>query len=395
MIQSIPQLPRLLYLGDVPVESSYHGSTLLYRLLQDYPADRLQIIEAGLDASLSERRFADVAYRFSQLPLRRLQYSRLARAYATGNLFLANRRARKFQKWVTEFKPQAVLTVTNGVSWISAAEVASKRELPLHLICHDEWTDSIPTLPFLQNWKERVFRDIYRTASSRLCVSPFMVESFERRYGVRGSVLYPSRAKDALVSAAPPERLGRSEQGLVFAYAGSVYTSDVLRLLAECIKPLGGKLLIFGPLTREQAVASGLDGPNIAVQGLLGAKELISRLRQEADVLFVPMSFAAGDRSTTEISFPSKLTDYTAVGLPLLIHGPEYCSAVRWARENPGVAEVVTDPDAGQLIQGVKRLASHPEYLLELGRRAIEVGDIFFSHEKAWRIFQDALVNAR
>ena len=44
-------LPRLLYIGDVPVEASYHGSALLYRLLQTYPPDRLRIIEAGLAAS--------------------------------------------------------------------------------------------------------------------------------------------------------------------------------------------------------------------------------------------------------------------------------------------------------------------------------------------------------
>jgi hypothetical protein len=61
------------------------------------------------------------------------------------------------------------------------------------------------------------------------------------------------------------------------------------------------------------------------------------------------MSFNAVDRANMEISFPSKLTDYTAVGLPLLIYGPHYCSAVQWARENPGVAEVVTADNAETL----------------------------------------------
>ena len=47
------------------------------------------------------------------------------------------------------------------------------------------------------------------------------------------------------------------------------------------------------------------------------------------------------DRINMEMAFPSKLADCTATGLPLLIYGPAYCSAVTWARENPGVAEVV------------------------------------------------------
>ena len=49
------ELPRLLYLGDVPVEASYHGSALLYRLLQAYPAERLTIIEAGIVRDEAER----------------------------------------------------------------------------------------------------------------------------------------------------------------------------------------------------------------------------------------------------------------------------------------------------------------------------------------------------
>src|SRR4051812_48302616 len=40
-------LPRLLYVGDVPVEASYHGSALLHRLLSDYPHEKLTVIETA------------------------------------------------------------------------------------------------------------------------------------------------------------------------------------------------------------------------------------------------------------------------------------------------------------------------------------------------------------
>ena len=62
-------LPRLLYIGDVPVEASYHGSALLYRLLEDYPKERLKIVEAGVQLSRPERRLAGVAYEDRRLPL--------------------------------------------------------------------------------------------------------------------------------------------------------------------------------------------------------------------------------------------------------------------------------------------------------------------------------------
>jgi hypothetical protein len=92
-----------------------------------------------------------------------------------------------------------------------------------------------------------------------------------------------------------------------------------------------------------------------------------------------------------QISFPSKLTDYTAVGLPLLIWGPGYCSAVRWAQRHAPVAEVVTSQDVEEVNAALSRLeqAQHRE---RLGRAAREVGERLFSHRSAMEIFQGALL---
>src|SRR5262245_3037215 len=38
------QLPRLLYIGDVPVTDTFAGAALMYRLLAFYPADKLAIV---------------------------------------------------------------------------------------------------------------------------------------------------------------------------------------------------------------------------------------------------------------------------------------------------------------------------------------------------------------
>ena len=72
-------VPNLLYIGDVPVESSYHGSALLYRLLQTYPPDCLRIIEAGLTTSLPDRRLPGVTYSTALQPGRRGLHTRLNR----------------------------------------------------------------------------------------------------------------------------------------------------------------------------------------------------------------------------------------------------------------------------------------------------------------------------
>ncbi|NBW65259.1 hypothetical protein EBR44_05755 [bacterium] len=64
-------LPRLLYVSDVPVEASQHGSALIYRALETYPSDRLRIIEMGLPSEPT-RRLTGVAY--ASLPIGRQRW---------------------------------------------------------------------------------------------------------------------------------------------------------------------------------------------------------------------------------------------------------------------------------------------------------------------------------
>jgi glycosyltransferase involved in cell wall biosynthesis len=104
------------------------------------------------------------------------------------------------------------------------------------------------------------------------------------------------------------------------------------------------------------------------------------------------MSFALHDRANMEISFPSKLTDYSATGLPILIWGPPYCSAVKWAKENPGVAEVVEELSMERLAQAVARLAANPSHRIELGANALEKGREYFSHEIVTRKFYQTII---
>ena len=385
--------PRLLYIGDVPVEASYHGSALLYRLLQDHPADRLRIMEAGLSRSLANRRLPGVEYAFASAGTPRLLNTRFHRWYSLWLSLRSRAHVGSVAAQLAGFTPEAVVTVAHGYSWVTAAAFASLRNVPLHLIVHDDWPRIMKLPGVFSNRVERQFVRVYRQAASRLCVSPFMVEEYRRRYGVDARVLYPSRARDTPIFEAPPERLGRTCSALTFAFAGTINIPDycrLLRMLAELLEARGGRVLIFGPLTTDQAAAAGLTSATIELRGLLPSDQLMKRLRAEVDVLFVPMSFAERDKANMEVSFPSKLTDYTAVGLPLLIVGPSYCSAVRWARENYGVAEVVDVDEPARLRAAVGRL-SNADYRVQLASRALSVGARQFSNETARQQLLSAL----
>jgi len=262
------------------------------------------------------------------------------------------------------------------------------------LICHDDWPRFTNVFAFLKTRVDRRLGEVYRQATSRLCISPFMCDAYHKRYGAPGEVLYPSRATGCPVHVSPPERLRQPIRGVTVAFGGTINTHGcvvALRLLAEALAALGGRLLIFGPLSRTDAEREALSLPNVECRGLLSSAALMEQFRQEVDVLFVPMSFESQDRSNMELSFPSKLADYTSVGLPLLIYGPEYCSAVRWAGENPGVAELVTRQGTVQLCAAVQRLAQSAEFRWQLGQSALVAGENSFSHRSAIGIFHSSL----
>ena len=387
-------LPHLLYVGDVPVESSYHGSALLFRLLQRYPACRLLVIE-NMFHSLPERRLPEVAYRGITVRSKRLLLTRLHKSVSFVLSLSATWQWRRIIGLLDGFQPEAVLTVAHGFSWMAAAAFAKRNSLPLHLIIHDDWPRIFSGIRPVRSSVDRQFKRCYREAASRLCASPSMVEKYERCYGAKGTVLYPSRAADVNVFDSPPERLCQTNAGLTAVFAGTVNTPgyvQTLNRLADSLQTLRGRLLIYGPLTREAAAASGLQRGNIELRGLVSSSELIERCRDEADVLFVPMSFAPEDRANMEIAFPSKLTDYTAMGLPLLIYGPDYSSAVRWANENPDVAEVVTDESPEALARALCTLQD-PDRRIALAEAAIRRGHEYFDHRRAFNILRDALRN--
>jgi hypothetical protein len=378
-------------LGAVPPEKSFHGSVLLYRLLENYPAEKLVVMESNLFPSKPERRLPGVRYEQLWEGWPRPLYTRFARLYRTWLTMRAASRAKQVGALLRSFVPQAVLTVPYYFSWITAARYASHQQLPLPLILHDECVEAPFVIDGFKPQLRRIFGEIYRGASARMCVSPYMADEYQQKYGAAGGVMYPGRDSKAEIFTTLPPRLLNAPKGtkLVVAFGGTVNSAGVIRLLAlvaQALESSHGTLKIFGPVDLARARENGLGAANIQFQGSLSPETFKRALREEADVLLVPMNFDPNDATNARISFPSKLTDYTSVGLPILILGPEYCSGVRWAKDNAPVAEVVTREEAIDIEAALKRL-SNREYRRALAEAALEKGKVFFSHAAVQAIF--------
>src|SRR2546423_1829810 len=173
------QLPRLVYIGDVPVEESFGGSVLLYRLLQNYPADRLRIVQGNLLPSMPKLRLPSVAYEKFNVGTERLLRSRATPIYTAYLHAKSAKRTGHCERTAKDFGADGILTVAHLFAWETAAALADRMGLPLHLIVHDDWPNLAPVLPNLKAWLHRRFATVYRNAATRFCISPYMVEEYQ------------------------------------------------------------------------------------------------------------------------------------------------------------------------------------------------------------------------
>lgn len=387
---SKPQLPRLLYFGDVPVESYLHGSALLFRLFEDYPADRLVVVE-GYAKSDPERRLRGVAYKHFRPFWARILQTRLGFLGSLIGTTLAPVYSCKLRALTEGYSPQAVISVLHGYGWITAAKYAAKNALPFHLIVHDEWCDTAGRWNIERSLINQLLKGIYPNAKSRLLISPAMAAKYEVLFGSRGDVLYPSRSKEAVDAPIQPVEPQIRASGFTVVYAGffhSEYMRALVRL-ALALEAVDGQLLVFGDGPSGH-LAQLRETKNVSLRGRVSSHDLIAICRAGADVVYIPMSYRPEDRQTVELGFPSKLADATAMGLPLLIDGPSYCSAVRWARENDDCAEIVTEESPNAIRNALDRLQSASRRV-ELAIKSTAVGNRCFSWQASTGILYDRL----
>ena len=385
-------LPKVIYISTVPVEATLGGPALMHRALCDYPPERLLVVQPRTRSQ--GRRLAGVRYEefgdgLARLIPARVPLVRSLRPYAmAANAALLGRR---LVATARDFGAEAVVTVTHGHHWPAAAAVANRLGLPLHMVNHDNWPDTIYPIPtLLRPFWVRQFRAAYAAAASRLCVSPFMARYYEEHYGAPGEVLLPSRAREVTEFDAPPA--SPAERPFTVAFAGAFQSgyAEIFRTVSEFLRAQGGQLVLYSNLTAKDAPQFGIDPAAVTLNATMPPEDLVVALRDTADALLLPMQ----DNFNARMCFPSKLVDYTVAGLPILVVAPLDSAGAVWGKENPAAAVVVDSADREGIRRAVTGLAVDPEARRLLGRGALAAGAAAFSYTRCRDQFFSALRRA-
>ena len=288
---------------------------------------------------------------------------------------------------IRSFRPDVLVSVAHGWWHIKARRVAKQFKLPLVSLFQDWWPD-FPEIPLaFRSRVEREFRQTCAESDVVVCVSD----------GMRRELGEP---KNALVVHDAPSVAKRREDQCEFqlplrvAYFGNL--SDYGPLIENALRALNSsdqvRLEVFGPSPLWTGGAEDEFRSRGVYHGFIPSNKLTESL-QKFQAALVAMSFAPSHRRRMTTSFPSKMIDAMRLGLPVVIWGPEYCSAVKWARSGER-ALCVTDPNPSAIRRALEDLAASPAKQERFAGLSREAAATDFNHERIQTQFIDALRGA-
>ncbi len=282
------------------------------------------------------------------------------------------------------FKPAAVFTIAGSWDWsaLVAQRVARGLRVPL-VASFNDWFDYgwFPAHPLFRPALERRFRRFYREADLALCTC----EGMRKALGPHPNAhtLYPvgGTLPEADEPFLPYSRKGRQ---YIVAFAGSMadwYGPMLERLVREAeTRKAPVEFRFFGSnpaWTKEfDAHARGCG----VYRGHLSFAELRVAMK-EVDALVLPMGFEARAAQVERTSFKTKFLDYLSFQRPILVWGPEYCSAVSVAHEFDS-AEICAQPEAGMFLKTILGVAQTPDRQIALVKNARRMYEDRFHPEK-------------
>lgn len=363
------EVPRVLVVGPDLPHLGVAGSILLHRLFQGWPPESLLAVGPSVPASILKHSCRFLAY---QPTLGRFENTRVARLL---RLLRALRVIPAGQIALPDFQPDVVVHILSSLAYSEAAYSCSLRSgVPLVLILHDDPEDFNGTYYWASHLTRRQVQRIYRHATSRLCVSPEMERTLRERYGAAGDVMYPNRSENTLPRP-PQASLSLKEPGsLTLGFAGSMSYG------------YGDRLLELVPVFRKASVKVRVYGGNLPTagcsdvllnQGRVSPPEALwERVKDECDAVLLPYCRPHhGHQNLFRTHFPSKLPEYLALGMPVIITGPSYATGVKWGLSNPESCVVLTEQDGETWTNVLTQLRLDAELRLRLSTKAIEAGN--------------------
>jgi len=222
-------------------------------------------------------------------------------------------------------RPDYILTVAHGRMCFRAEAVARRYAIPLITIFHDWYPAATPASKKMLFLLNKEFRKLFQASALAFPVSPQMKQKLGEHSNA--SVLWP------IPSWPKKQESIREKRAKVILYSGhcgGVYR-PLLDVSMQYFSEMGGEYTLA--ISGKESGNLNSDSQYVEVLGLLERDKYEQQLL-ESDVFLVLLPFDKENKLHFSTHFPSKLIEYAGYGKPIIIWGPEYATAVQWAKEH-------------------------------------------------------------
>jgi glycosyltransferase involved in cell wall biosynthesis len=247
-------------------------------------------------------------------------------------------------------------------------------KLPLILLIHDLPDVFDQVYGWAAQRQQAKNARVYNYAARRISVSPEMRDHLAERYNAGGDFLYPNRSDDLEPRSLDEAQTLKQPGTLTIGYAGALGFGRgyVLNDMAQSLRDAGAQLRIYSKDAWE-----GVDPQVIKHCGYAPPTETWAKVKSDCDAVILPYHWPSSEGSYKELyhtSFPSKLPEYTALGMPILIAGPKETLGVKWGLNHPQASLVVTENEPAAWTAALVRLKESAQLRESLSRHAVLAG---------------------
>lgn len=372
---------RILFLSDCPPLPSWGGSMTFFRHFVERKECKTLVVTNSQHLKEYELPYEPIRFKRPAW-LQRVSKTRLLPwVYGLQCLYGDRLLPTSVMQAAQQFQPDAVFTVAGSWDWtaLAALRVANHLKIPL-VASFNDWYDYgwFPAHPTLHRSIEARFRRFYQEADLALCTSEGMREALGSH--ANAHVLYPTgaampQAKDDY----QPLPIDSDRPFTVF-FGGNLadwYGPMLESVIRDCqIYAPAIQFRIYGSHPTWSPSFDRWVKANGIYQGQVPFEQLRQAAKQ-ADLLLLLMGFDPNCAQIERTSFKTKFLDYLSFRRPILVWGPDYCSAVRTAHEFDS-AECITTPDVAHCASAIYRLAYCPKRRTQLIANAMRMyGDRF------------------
>lgn len=357
-------LPFIVLIAEEVPNAETAGGIILWRLLRHWPADRMVVLGPPPPPH-AETLACD--YRPFKPPITRLQFTRLASLVPPLSPFMPS----GLPDIMYSGDAVVLSVMQTSAYYAAAASFARRHGLRMGLVVYDD-PEEMERVRWWSRPLVRAFnRRAYRFADVRFCISPALRDALQVRYGADGDVLYPIRDRSLAPRAPDVNRTLRNARGLTIGFAGSMvsygYSLRLKQLLPE-LRRAGASLRLYADRTPAFAGEAGVE---FAGRSETPAR-VWERVKAECDAVILPYCGPdLGHQAMYRTHFPSKLPEYLALGMPVIVTGPPEATGMAWALVHPQACIAIESGPTARWQTELKWLRDEPDYREALARGAV------------------------